>query len=101
MVCTIPRSPAVALRSDTKMDEAERRREQLRSELHSYGALLAEPDLEALCAKVESTCQDRQLEEFMRKAGGLKLELMALVQVSRAQRHIKLLVRTCIRKDGG
>lgn len=97
-VGTVSKSSAIALRSDTKMDEAERRREQLRSELHGYGALLAEPDLEELCLKVESTCQDRQLDDFMRKAGGLKLELTALVRVSRTQKHFKKLFRACIRK---
>ena len=53
----------------------------MRAELHSYGALSAEPDLEGCCGQVEAVAHHLELEEFMRKAGGLKDELLALVQV--------------------
>lgn len=53
----------------------------MRAELHSYGAECAEPDLEACCLQVEAVAHDHNLEDFMRKAGGLKHELLALVQV--------------------
>lgn len=54
----------------------------MRAELHSYGAECAEPDLESCCLQVEAVAHDHNLEDFMRKAGGLKHELLALVQVS-------------------
>ncbi|CAM9316736.1 unnamed protein product, partial [Laminaria digitata] len=65
---------------DAKLEESEARREALRAELHSYGALSAEPDLEGCCGQVEAVAHNPELEEFMRKAGGLKNELLALVQ---------------------
>lgn len=63
------------------MEEAEARREALRAELHEYGALSAEPDRAACCAQLECAAHDRELDDFMRKAGGLKHELLALAQV--------------------
>lgn len=66
---------------DAKLEEAGVRREDLRAELHSYGAHSVEPDLEGYCLRVESVAQSKNLEEFMRKAGGLKHELLTLVQV--------------------
>lgn len=67
--------------SESKLEESEARREAVRAELHSYGAECAEPDLEACCLQVEAVAHDPNLEDFMRKAGGLKHELLALVQV--------------------
>lgn len=67
--------------SDAKLEESEVRREALRAELHSYGALHAEPDLEGCCGQVEAVAHNPQLEEFLRKAGGLKNELLVLAQV--------------------
>ncbi|CAM9400850.1 unnamed protein product [Ectocarpus fasciculatus] len=69
---------------EAKRDESEARREAVRAELHSYGAACAEPDLEACCVQVEAVAHDRGLEDFMRKAGGLKHELLALVQGMRS-----------------
>lgn len=68
--------------SEAKRNESEARREAVRAELHGYGAACAEPDLEPCCVQVEAVAHDRGLEDFMRKAGGLKHELLALVQVS-------------------
>ncbi|CAM9256084.1 unnamed protein product [Ectocarpus sp. 12 AP-2014] len=65
---------------EAKRSESVARREAVRSELHGYGAACAEPDLEACCVQVEAVAHDRSLEDFMRKAGGLKHELLALVQ---------------------
>ena len=45
----------------------------MRAELHSYGALSAEPDLEGCCGQVEAVAHHLELEEFMRKAGGLRM----------------------------
>ncbi|CAB1112029.1 unnamed protein product [Ectocarpus sp. CCAP 1310/34] len=56
----------------------------VRAELHGYGAACTEPDLEACCVQVEAVAHDRGLEDFMRKAGGLKHELLALVQGMRS-----------------
>eukprot|EP00904_Undaria_pinnatifida_P004042 jgi/Undpi1/13639/HiC_scaffold_9.g03293.m1 len=69
---------------DAKLEESEARREALRAELHSYGALSPEPDLEGCCGQVEAVAHSLELEEFMRKAGGLKNELLALVQGMRS-----------------
>lgn len=66
---------------DAKLEEAQERREALRAELHSYGAISAEPDLEGCSVQVESVAHSKELEDFMRKAGGLKHELLTLVQV--------------------
>ncbi|CAN0584879.1 unnamed protein product, partial [Ectocarpus sp. 12 AP-2014] len=57
---------------EAKRNESEARREAVRAELHGYGAACAEPDLEACCVQVEAVAHDRSLEDFMRKAGGLK-----------------------------
>lgn len=66
---------------EAKVEEAEVRREELRAELHKYGALSAEPNLEELCTRLDNFLQNRKLEDFLKKAGGLKHELSALVQV--------------------
>ncbi len=67
--------------SEVKLEESEGRREALRAELHGYGAESAEPDLELCCRQAEAVAHDHGLEDFLRKAGGLKQELLALVQV--------------------
>ena len=59
-----------------KQDEAEKRREDLRHELHKYGALHLEPDTELFANQMEEVVQSPELEEFMRKSGGLKAELV-------------------------
>eukprot|EP00903_Cladosiphon_okamuranus_P015016 g13894.t1 len=69
---------------ESKFAESEARREALRAELHSYGAECAEPDLETCCLQVEAVAHDHNLEDFMRKAGGLKHELLGLVQGMRS-----------------
>ena len=66
-----------------KHDEAERRREALRAELHNYGALHLEPDAEGLAARIDGTSLDVTLEEFFRKSGGLKSELTRLSHILR------------------
>ncbi|CAM9618005.1 unnamed protein product [Scytosiphon promiscuus] len=69
---------------ETKLKESEARREAIRAELHSYGAGCEEPDLEACCLQVEAVIHDHKLEDFLRKAGGLKHELSTLVQSMRS-----------------
>ncbi|CBJ30237.1 conserved unknown protein [Ectocarpus siliculosus] len=69
---------------EAKQNESEARREAVRAELHGYGAACTEPDLEACCMQVEAVAHARGLEDFMRKAGGLKHELLALVQGMRS-----------------
>ncbi|CAM9313803.1 unnamed protein product, partial [Hapterophycus canaliculatus] len=69
---------------EAKLKESEERREAIRAELHSYGAGCEEPDLEACCLQVEAVVHDQSLEDFMRKAGGLKHELLTLVQGMRS-----------------
>lgn len=71
--------------------EAAARRESLRAELHKYGALSAEPDLEACCLQMEKLAHDPASEEFMRKAGALKHELLTLVQVRRREEIARVL----------
>ncbi|CAN0392938.1 unnamed protein product, partial [Discosporangium mesarthrocarpum] len=61
--------------------QEEARREALRAELHGYGALTTEPALGAHCRAVEAVIVDKDLEDFLRTAGGLKIELQGLVQV--------------------
>ncbi|CAM9938415.1 unnamed protein product, partial [Choristocarpus tenellus] len=63
-----------------KSKEEEARREQLRAELHRYGALAKEPDLDTHCLSVQAVIRDKGLEDFLRKAGELKSELQGLVQ---------------------
>lgn len=65
------------------------RREAIRSELHQYGALSAEPDLEACCVQLERVAHNPAYEDFLRKAGGLKHELIGLVQVRKAAGRTK------------
>lgn len=67
--------------SDVKLEEAKTRREFLRAELHEYGALSPEPDWGRCCQQVEAVINGSECEEFLRKAGGLKYELVNLVQV--------------------
>ncbi|CAM9626848.1 unnamed protein product, partial [Pylaiella littoralis] len=69
---------------EAKLEESEARREAVRAELHSYGAVCAEPDLEVCCLQAEAVAHDHGLEDFMRKAGGLKHELLVLVQSMRS-----------------
>ncbi|GMI11443.1 hypothetical protein TrVE_jg944 [Triparma verrucosa] len=66
-----------------KQDEAEKRREDLRHELHKYGALHLEPDTEFFANQMEEVVQSPELEEFMRKSGGLKAELVKIVKLLR------------------
>ena len=63
-----------------KHDEAESRRENLRHELHSYGALHLEPDLESFAKSIDEVVTQPELEEFMRKSGGLKAELVKITK---------------------
>ena len=69
-------------KSNAKIEEARVRREALRAELHDYGAFSAEPDWEPLCLQVEAFVNGVKNEEFLRKAGELKHELVTLLQVS-------------------
>ncbi|KAH8098983.1 DUF4455-containing protein [Aureococcus anophagefferens] len=64
---------------EAKRVEAEARREALRAELHRYGALEDEPDLESHARAIEAVTHDANLEALFRSAGGLKLELRELV----------------------
>ena len=60
-------------------EAAERRREALRAELHVFGALEDEPDLEAHALAIEKVLTDPELDSFFRSAGGLKPELKELM----------------------
>ena len=72
---------------DTKLEEireerevaAKKRREALRAELHKYGALEDEPDLDSHALVIENVLNDLELEVFFRGAGGLKPELKELM----------------------
>jgi len=59
------------------------RREDLRRELHRYGALAEEPDLEEFANFVEAIALDPEREDFFRSAGGLKPELRQLISECR------------------
>ena len=63
-----------------KHDEAEQRREDLRAELHIYGALHNEPDLESGARTIDEQVSQTALEEFFRKSGGLKHALVAIAK---------------------
>lgn len=60
-------------------DAALATREDLRRELHTYGALSEEPDLATFANSLEAVALDPQREDFFRSAGGLKPELRQLV----------------------
>lgn len=78
---------------EAKRVEAEQRREALRAELHRYGALEDEPDLESHARAIEAVTHDANLEALFRSAGGLKLELRELVA---ELRHPDLIYETPI-----
>ena len=61
-----------------KHDEAEKRREDLRHELHNYGALHLEPDVGYFASEIDDVVNSAELEEFFRKSGGLKPELVKI-----------------------
>ncbi|GMI03755.1 hypothetical protein TrRE_jg12660 [Triparma retinervis] len=61
-----------------KHDEAEKRREDLRHELHNYGALHLEPDVGYFAGEIDAVVNSAELEEFLRKSGGLKPELVKI-----------------------
>ena len=71
-----------------KHDEADVRRENLRAELHNYGALHLEPDLETNAEAIDEEVAQAALEEFFRKSGGLK---SSLVTVSKQLRDPNLI----------
>ena len=58
--------------------DAEARKEALRAELHVYGALEPEPDLEQHACEIEAVLGDTSLDAFFRSSGGLKSELQRL-----------------------
>ncbi|GMI21963.1 hypothetical protein TeGR_g1116, partial [Tetraparma gracilis] len=66
-----------------KHDEAEMRRENLRAELHNYGALHLEPDTESFALEIDAVVTATDLEEFFRKSGGLKSELVKITKILR------------------
>ncbi|GMH74178.1 hypothetical protein TL16_g06393 [Triparma laevis f. inornata] len=76
----------------TKQDEAEKRRESLRHELHNYGALHLEPDTEYFARVIDGVVHEQELEEFMRKSGGLKAELVKIIKLLRDPNMIYLKV---------
>lgn len=57
---------------------AERRMEDLRKELHTYGALHPEPDLAALSNKIDAILNDADMGEVFRLGGGLRPELQSV-----------------------
>ena len=59
------------------------RREDLRRELHRYGALAEEPELHEFADAVEAIALDPEREDFFRSAGGLKPELRQLISECR------------------
>ena len=63
-----------------KGDEAEKRREDLRHELHKYGALHLEPETENFASNIDEVVKSPELEEFLRKSGGLKAELVKITK---------------------
>lgn len=64
--------------AERKRQQAIERRERLRFELHHYGALAPEPDLEDAASIIEQTLQEN--DAFFRAAGGLKPELKETVR---------------------
>jgi hypothetical protein len=61
-------------------DLAEKRRENLRMELHNYGALKLEPDVIGYSNDIEQYVLDVNNEEYYRKSGGIKSELNKIVK---------------------
>lgn len=66
-----------SLRSNLRY-QAETRREELRQELHSYGALQDEPPLKTYADEMKQALADDSLSELWRLGGGLKPEFVAL-----------------------
>jgi hypothetical protein len=59
-------------------EECKSLREELRAELHQYGALAPEPDVQSHSQNMNALISNPDLEEFFRKAGGLKSEFRAI-----------------------
>eukprot|EP00937_MAST-01D_sp_MAST-1D-sp2_P002575 g2575.t1 len=68
--------------------DAQSLREELRAELHTYGALAAEGGLERFAAALRATLADEALDEFWRMAGSLKPELKHMVELVESPRIV-------------
>lgn len=81
--------------------KAERRMENLRKELHRYGALHPEPPLSTLSDSLKAAISDATVAELLRLSGGLKPELAAVAAdfVSEDIVYEKLLGTTEVRLD--
>ena len=64
---------------------AENRMEELRKELHVFGALHPEPDLGLLSDKIKGILNDEEITELFRLGGGLKPELAAVATELRSE----------------
>lgn len=65
---------------DEKHDDAERLREALRLEIHGFGAMAQEGEVELCRGRLAQLLGDSALDEFFRMAGGLRGELDAVVK---------------------
>lgn len=63
-----------------KASEAQTLREELRLEVHGFGAMAKEGEIEFCQSKLVTLLSDTSLEEFFRMAGGLRGELDAIVK---------------------
>lgn len=59
--------------SSDLLRRADQRVEELRKELHLYGALHIEPDLKGISARLADAVKDPSLTELFRIGGGLKV----------------------------
>jgi hypothetical protein len=64
------------------------RRELLRHELHSYGALQLEPDMTIPCCIITDALESSSLETFFSNAGSLKHSLKVLIAVAQDPERI-------------
>lgn len=63
---------------DRLQQRAEKRREELRLELHEYGALEDEPPMKLYAQQFQAALADESLSELWRLGGGLKPEFISL-----------------------
>jgi hypothetical protein len=64
------------------------RRELLRHELHSYGALQLEPDMTTSCGTIATALESSPLESLFSNAGSLKHSLKVLIAAAQDPERI-------------
>eukprot|EP00953_Heterococcus_sp_UTEX-ZZ885_P004674 3016-Heterococcus_DN1.PRE.2 len=73
---------------ETSQDKAAARRELLRHELHSYGALQLEPDMTTPSCIIATALESSSLATFFSNAGSLKHSLKVLIAVAQDPERI-------------